>query len=165
MHLGTRSRFFRRISRHTREIVVKHGGLCQPCAPVRLRQRDMPIGLSGVSLGQRQEVLLEPSVVRGRAGFRGERVQFLLSRLRCSGSALEARSVLRRRGWSTAGQLGVIHREFTQGRFRLRVELRSCLQCALMPVPRLRLGLPKKLCDIDRCRFASAAYRSASAVK
>ena len=45
----------------------------------------------------------------------------------CTGATLEQRSILRRRCRSTGGQLGVIHGEFTHGRFRLGVEIRQLL--------------------------------------
>lgn len=75
-----------------------HGSLRDSRAAVRLRQRDMLVGLGGVSLGQCQEVLLEPSVLRGRVVFRRESIQLLLCGFRCAGSALESGCVTRRSG-------------------------------------------------------------------
>ena len=66
-----------------------------PCTPAPTRHARWPrrcIAWPGSG------ILLEPSVFRGRAGFRGERIQLLLSRFRCAGSALEAGSVIRRSG-------------------------------------------------------------------
>ena len=59
----------------------------------------------------------------------------------------------------------MIRSEFTHVVSDCVLRFASCLQCALIPVPRLRLGLPMKLWDIDKCRFALPAYRLASAVK
>ena len=51
VHLGTGDRFLGRLARQICETVMKHRGLREPRAPVRLRQRDMPVGVGGVSLG------------------------------------------------------------------------------------------------------------------
>ena len=65
----------------------------------------------------------------------------------------------------TPRQFLMVRRELTQLSGRLRIEIREPLTVLAHACPRLRLGLPPKLCAIDVRRFASAAYRSASAVK
>src|SRR5829696_1334239 len=158
MHLRSRLRFFRLISRQGHETITMDRCLRDARASVGLRRRGAFVDSLGIEFCRRDGILLERVVFGRCARVSRHGIQLLLGRCwRACGTFETATGGVAATPDASCWWYAASSRSSVAD---LVLRSASCLQCALMPVARLQLGLPTKLCAIEVCRLASTTYRS-----
>jgi hypothetical protein len=157
VHLGSGGCFLGGRAIGQDQMIAMGCGLGDAGTAIGHGERVLVLGLGRVLLAERDRVLLKPAMLgRGRRLCR-QRSQLGVGRLTRACTRFEPRRSLRHRRRGTSRERPVVRRKLTQDGGGFGIERREALQCALMPLPILRFGLPPEACAIAVCRAASAA--------